>query len=155
MITVEQYRRTCADALDASARAAELAQLAKDSSDENLRQRAYQAWRQAQNLERDVRTAPLDVIAEAIAKPLEEAPKATAPHNLPPLTVRHGCHITTEEMCTIVQYIDAGYTIAQICEVTGRAPHSTQKALAGWRAGTSRCARRAQLRGMWPSGRVS
>ena len=154
MSAVEQYRRAVADAVEARARAAKLGKAAKNTTNENLRQRALTAWRAAQTAERIVREAPMDVIAEALAPPKPKAP--ILPEAIPHLshTAANG-HLSTAQMCTIVQLVDRGHTVSQICEATGRSRHTLEKALSSWEAGTSRCAQRAQLRGMWPSGRAA
>lgn len=152
-MTPAEFRRALAVAMESRAAAeALMAQLERTPAvdADSLRQRALTAWRAAEADERIVRTAPLEVIARAIAKAKRE--EAAPCGDMPPLTSSGNSHMSTDEMCTVMQYVEAGYTIVQIGEMTGRSHKTLGNAIRAWRKGTSRCAQRAQLRGLWPSG---
>ena len=40
-------------------------------------------------------------------------------------------HLSTAQMCTIVQLVDRGHTVSQICEATGWQQHTVRGTFAG------------------------
>lgn len=148
MLTVDQFRRAVTTAIESRAHADALREELERTplvDADHLRQRALTAWRAAQADERIVRQAPLDLIAEAVT-----GTSLARPYD-PPMTP----HMSVEEMCIVVQRLDAGDTVADAGRAVGRNRATVRQALPGWQAGTSRITKRAKEVGLWPSGRKS
>lgn len=143
-----RVRRACIDALDARARAEELAKKVRavgGADAPRLRSEAHAAWREYQAAERTVRELSVADILEAAGGRAGRAAPRTTP----------GVQLTFDEMVDVVQRVAEGKTYAELAQKLGRHPNTIYEHMRRWSAGKGRAARRAQELGIWPSGRKS
>jgi len=142
-IAASQVRRLCLGAVEArersntsAARVKELGALAPL----DLRAQAHRDWREAESAERLVRTLPIQTLLEATGGP-------AVPKN--------GEQLSLEDVLNVVKRIREGETPYAVAKSMDRRPDVIYGHMEKWEAGTSKVAKQAKAKGLWPHGRVT